>query len=127
MRPAIFLVALLVLGCNAQAGGMPRQLAPELIRTEHEYCKTSTGYGVDFVREVDVDGDGRRDVVLDYAQALCGGETAPYCTDEGCLIKAWRNEKSGWRKVFEGRVKTWSVGEAGGRKGLIADGRVVAP
>lgn len=106
---------------------MPRQLAPELIRTEHEYCKTSTGYGVDFVREEDIDGDGRKDVILDYAQALCGGEPEPYCAPEGCLLKAWRNEKSGWRKVFEGRAKHWSVGEAAGRKGLMVDGLMVAP
>lgn len=127
MRPAIFLASLLVLGDAAMAGGMPRQLAPELIRTEHEYCKTSTGYGIDFVRDVDIDGDGRNDVILDYAQALCGGEPAPYCTDEGCLLKAWRNERGGWRKIFEGRARTWSLGEADGRKGLVVGGRVVAP
>ena len=111
----------------AVAAEMPRQLSPELIRTEHEYCKTSTGYGMDFIHLRDLDGDGRADVILDYAEALCGGEPEPYCTSEGCLLKAWRSEKGGWRKIFEGRAKTWSVGEADGRKGLVVDGRVATP
>ncbi len=50
----------------AWAEDMPRQLTQELIRTEHENCKTSTGYGMNFSIIRDVDGDGRKDVVLDY-------------------------------------------------------------
>ena len=126
-RSNLFFLLFALLAVPASAADMPRQLAPELIRTEHEYCKTSTGYGMEFVRFQDIDGDGHADVILDYAQAQCGGEPEPYCTSEGCLLKAWRSEKGGWRKIFEGRAKTWSVGEAGGRRGLVADGRVVAP
>lgn len=107
----------------ARGEDMPHQLTGELIQTEHENCKTSTGYGMKFTRFVDFDGDGRNDVVLDYADASCGGNPEPYCNDAGCLLKAYRSEKGAWRKVFEGRVKSWSVGEAGGRKALLVDGK----
>lgn len=107
----------------AHAEDMPRQLSPELIRTEHEYCKTSTGYGQKFTLLVDVDGDGRKDVVLDYAEALCGGQPDPYCTDQGCLLKVWTATGGTYRKAFEGRVKTWKIDTVGGRPLLVLDGR----
>lgn len=109
------------------AEDMPHQLTPELIRTEHENCKTSTGYGVDFVRWVDVDGDGHKDVVLDYRQASCGGQPEPYCASEGCLLKVWRSDRGGWRKIFDGRAKSWRVDVAGGKTGLVVDGRPLSP
>ena len=71
----VFAVLLLAPGVG-RAEDMPRQLNDELIRTERANCKTSTGYGQKFVVLRDVDGDGRRDVVLDYAEALCGVENA---------------------------------------------------
>ncbi|MBV5262970.1 hypothetical protein [Pinisolibacter aquiterrae] len=107
----------------ALAEDMPHQLTPDLIQTERESCNTSTGYGVDFVQWVDIDGDGRKDVVLDYRAALCGGQPEPYCTRDGCLIKVWHAEKGGWRKIFDGRVGRWSVGTAGGKAELLIDGR----
>lgn len=126
-RSSIFAILLLASSAAASAADLPHQLTAELIETEHQSCRTSTGYGIDFVRFVDFDGDGHEDVVLDYGKALCGGAPEPYCTSQGCLLKAWRHEKGNWRKVFEGRVKSWSVGEAGGRRALLVDGRPVAP
>ncbi len=125
-----FLLALptvVLLAGTAAAEDLPHALTGDLIRIEHESCGTSTGYAPDFVRRVDLDGDGRADVVLDYSQALCGGLPEPYCTAQGCLLVAWRAEKAGWRKLFEGRARSWSVGEAGGRAALIVDGRAVEP
>lgn len=127
IRHPIFAAVFLCLTGSVSASDLPRPLTEELIATERASCATSTGYGVDFVRSVDFDGDGHADVILDYGQVLCGGAREPYCTREGCLLKAWRHEKSGWRKVFEGRVTSWSVGEAGGHRALIVDGRPVAP
>lgn len=117
------LLSSFLVAAPALAEDMPHQLTPDLIETEHANCNTSTGYGVDFVRRVDVDGDGHMDVVLDYRQALCGGQPEPYCTREGCLLKVWHSEKGSWRKIFDGRVGSWSVGDVGGRTGLLIDGR----
>ena len=111
----------------ASAEDMPRQLSPELIRTEHENCKTSTGYGKDFTVFADVDGDGRKDVILDYSEALCGGQPDPYCTDQGCLLKVFSTSKGGYRKIFDGRVKTWKVDTASGRSQLLVDGHPLTP
>jgi hypothetical protein len=102
---------------------MPHQLTGDLIRTEHEYCKTSTGYGMRFVVLRDVDGDGRKDVVLDYSDAQCGGQPEPYCDGSGCLLKVYLASSGGYRKAFEGRAKSWKVEERGGRPVLFVDGR----
>lgn len=120
-------LGLLCLPAVGRADALPHPLAGELVRIERETCPTSTGYGTDFVHRIDFDGDGRLDVVLDYGQALCGGDPQPYCTAQGCLLLAWRAEKGGWRAVFAGRVRSWSVGESGGRRALIVDGRPLAP
>ncbi len=113
---------LLVGGGVALAEDMPRQLTGDLIQTERESCKTSTGYGRDFVVMHDIDGDGRKDVVLDYAQAQCGGQPDPYCTSAGCVLKVYSATKGGYTKIFDGRVRTWSIDGAGARGALLVDG-----
>jgi hypothetical protein len=113
----------LVLAPAALAEDMPHQLTGELIRTEHEYCKTSTGYGMRFVVLRDADGDGRKDVVLDYSDAQCGGQAEPYCDGSGCLLKVFLASGGGYRKAFEGRAKSWKIEDRGGRSVLVVDGR----
>ncbi|WP_333823642.1 hypothetical protein [Pinisolibacter sp.] len=128
-RSAVLLVSTLVSPLfwgAASAEDMPHQLTGELIRTEHENCKTSTGYGMRFVTLRDVDGDGRKDVVLDYAEASCGGRPEPYCDGSGCLLKVYLGSGGAYRKVFEGRVRSWKVEEHGGRPTLLVDGRPLA-
>jgi len=116
----------LVSSAGLRAEDMPHQLAAELIQTEHESCKTSTGYGVNFVVQRDVDGDGHRDVILDYSQALCGGQPDPYCEAGRCLLKVYLGGKGGYHKVFDGRVKSWRLDETGGRPVLLIDGAPLA-
>lgn len=123
----IVFFASIVAATPVSAEDIPHQLTPDLIQTEHDNCKTSTGYGIDFVHWVDIDGDGRKDVVLDYRAALCGGQPEPYCASSGCLLKVWHAEKGGWHKVFDGRAKSWSVGDVGGKPGLLIDGHPPAP
>jgi hypothetical protein len=117
------LLAVLLTPVAAAAEDMPHQLAGELVRTEHENCQTSTGYGTRFVTQRDVDGDGRKDVVLDYADALCGGRHEPYCDASGCLLKVYLGGGGGLHKVIEGRVREWRVEERGGRPVLLVDGK----
>ena len=100
-----------------------RSLTKELIATEHENCQTSTGYGVGFVVMRDLDGDGRKDVLLDYSEAQCGGQPEPYCDATGCLTKVYLGTKGGaYKKVFEGKIRTWKVDESTGKPVLLIDG-----
>lgn len=121
-RPHFVALALLLTVAPALADDLPHQLAGELIRTEKAYCKTSTGYGTRFVTVRDVDGDGRKDVVLDYSDVLCGGQPAPYCDPQGCLLKVYLRRAGTLRKAFEGRAKTWKVEPRGGHAMLLVDG-----
>ena len=120
------LLAVFLVPTPGRADDLPRQLTGDLIRTEHENCRTSTGYGARFVVARDVDGDGRKDIVLDYAQALCGGQPEPYCDASGCLLKLYLGTSGGWRKAFEGRAKSWAVEDRSGRPTLLLDGRPLA-
>lgn len=120
-------VTLVSLSTVVSAEDMPRQLTQELIRTEHENCKTSTGYGMNFSVLRDVDGDGRRDVVLDYSEAQCGGQPEPYCDDAGCLLKVFLAGKGGgYKKAFDGKVRSWKIDESSGRPVLLIDGAPLA-
>lgn len=125
MRPHVLAVlALLAAAVPAGADDLPRQLAGDLIRTEQANCKTSTGYGTRFVTARDLDGDKRKDVVLDYSDALCGGQPEPYCDASGCLVKVYLGSPNGgYRKVFDGRVHGWKVEDHAGRPVLMLDGR----
>lgn len=110
----------------AHADDMPHQLTQELVRTEIGMCPTSTGYGRNFVVMRDIDGDGRKDVILDYSQAECGGQPDPYCTAAGCLLKVYLGSKSGgYTKAFDGRARTWRLDESRGRAALVIDGAVL--
>ena len=122
-RRLLATLAVLAATASALAEDMPRQLTPELIRTERENCKTSTGYGTRFTQLRDVDGDGRKDVVLDYSDALCGGQPEPYCDGGGCLLKVYLGQGGGYRKVFDSRVEAWKVEDRGGKPVLLLDGK----
>lgn len=122
-RLAFAALVFLLAAPAARADDMPRQLTGELIRTEREQCKTSTGYGTRFVVLRDVDGDGRKDALLDYSDALCGGQPEPYCDGSGCLLKVYLGAGGGWRKAFDGRVRSWKIEDRGGRPVLLLDGR----
>lgn len=125
--PLVFALALVAppaVPVRVAAQDLPHALTGDLIRIEHEFCATSTGYGQSFVRFADVDGDGRADVVLDYADALCGGVHEPYCGKDGCLMVVWVAGRGGYRKAFEGRVHRWSLEPAAkGHTVLSLDGR----
>lgn len=122
-RSAVAIIAALAVTALAHADEMPSQLVKDLIKTEHENCKTSTGYDKNFVLLRDVDGDGRKDVILDYSEALCGGEPAPYCDDQGCLLKVYRASKGGgYAKAFDAKVRAWKLDESGASAVLIIDG-----
>ncbi len=122
-RSVATIIASVLLSTLAHADELPQQLVKDLIKTEHENCKTSTGYDKNFVLLRDIDGDGRKDVILDYSEALCGGQPAPYCDDQGCLLKVYRGSRSGgYEKVFDAKVRTWKLDESNPKAMLVIDG-----
>jgi hypothetical protein len=106
-----------------RAEDMPKALLPELIATEHALCRTSVGYGQRFVQFVDVRGDGRRGVLLDYSDAMCGGVPQSFCDGSGCLIRVYANDKGAWRKVYDGHARGWRVEKVEGKAALTIDGK----
>lgn len=113
--------ATLIVSGPAVAEDMPKALLPELIATEHALCHTSVGYGTRFVQFVDLRGDGHRGVLLDYADAMCGGVAKSFCDGSGCLIKVYANDHGGWHKVYDGHARGWQAGQP--KAGLLVDGK----
>lgn len=128
-RLAHLAAALILAGTGtAIAGQFPQSLVPELIGVEREVCKSAVAYGKRFENYLDINGDKRVDIVLDYRDTNCYPNPDVFCpsgASGACLLKAYVADKGGWRKVYEGRAKSWSVDPA--RSVLIIDGKPLQP
>ena len=51
--------------------------------------------GRDFVRRVDIDGNRREDVMLDFGAVDCDGSNRRFCGDKGCHVALFLQEGDG--------------------------------
>ena len=66
-----------------------------------------------FVRAEDLDGDGRGDIVLDHAAAVCSALASLGCSSGGCTVSFWLARDPGYMGVFSGMIRGYAV-EPGG-------------
>ncbi|WP_101068960.1 hypothetical protein [Roseovarius salinarum] len=65
-------------------------------------CGANTSFGAGFARRADLDGDGRRDILLDYGAVSCGAMASFYCGNGGCQRTIFRaRADGGFDKVFD--------------------------
>lgn len=67
-----------------------------------------------FVREIDLDGRGEIDLVVDHSLAECSTAASLVCSDAGCQHSAWLAQEDGrFRRVFLDTIEGYAVPRAG--------------
>ncbi|HHC29557.1 MAG TPA: hypothetical protein ENK80_03195 [Rhodobacterales bacterium] len=62
-----------------------------------------------FERHEDLDGDGREDVVIDYAAAVCSQMASLYCGSGGCTVGFFLARDEGYKRIFDGVIRGYAV------------------
>src|SRR5262249_15378642 len=75
---------------GAQSQQSPPQAVRDAIREVQKECEPErpvlkTG----FVVEKDINGDGRKDYILDYGKFECGNRSTDFCGTAGCLTQVF--------------------------------------
>ena len=87
-------------------------------------CDGKITFKPGFQKQIEINGDGRPDYVLDYGQADCvGGSSAmnSYCGSAGCTVDILVSGPSGYRQGWGSNLRGWSVEQAGGAPVLVVD------
>lgn len=61
-----------------------------------------------FERREDLDGDGREDVVIDYAAAVCSEMASLYCGSGGCTVGFFLSRDEGYERIFDGVIRGYT-------------------
>jgi hypothetical protein len=66
-----------------------------------------------FERDEDLDGDGRDDVVIDYAAAVCSEMASLYCGSGGCTVGFFLARDEGFERIYDGVIRGYSAQPGG--------------
>lgn len=100
-----WIIALLI-GASAPLAVAAAERAPELAaayKAREDQCRQQGGaasFGPRFVRRFDLDGDGRRDFVLNDAQVRCSKGAPSSCGPRGCAVEAFLLGEQGAKRVL---------------------------
>ncbi len=81
--------------------------AMDAVARNQDHCREgSAAVSPGFVRQIDVDGDGLNDVVLDFGGLQCDG-SYPYCGTGGCTQEIWLADRAGpYRLLLSDLIQT---------------------
>lgn len=79
-----------------------------------EECRRQGGgkvtFAPDTVRKVDLNGDGRDDYIISFADTECAGRFSVYCGTGGCSLDIYVTLANGkQRNVFSDRVRAYEI------------------
>jgi hypothetical protein len=67
-------------------------------------------FAPDTVRKLDLNGDGKDDYIISFADTRCEGALAVYCGTAGCTTDIWVTLPNGrQRMVFSDRVRAYEI------------------
>jgi hypothetical protein len=79
--------------------------------------KTSTG----FIVTADFNGDGRKDYLLDTANAECVGLASAYCGTGGCGVMIFVSDKGRYITAFDDMMRDYKIRKIGKKQVLDVD------
>jgi hypothetical protein len=75
-----------------------------------------------FVRQQDVNGDGRPDFILNYGEAQCGDASTYYCGTGGCLTQVFVSRDNGsYVQMLDENVRRLRFARVKGRPAMLID------
>jgi hypothetical protein len=85
---------------------LPRPVQNE-IREARKFCKEAEGERPnanidDGIREIDLNGDRSRDIIVDWLQAGCSTPGGGGCSNRGCPLEIYKQTgPAAWTKIFD--------------------------
>lgn len=107
-----------VLGATSLATGQaeetPEDIA-EIIDEAAQLCRKAGGKpdAAPILRSDDLNSDGHRDWIADFANFKCDGAANPACNPNGCMFQLYLWTGGGWDLVFEDFVKAYKFSTSG--------------
>lgn len=115
MRAAIRLFAVLGLLAALPPAPAEADVVARDVAEARALCRDAGGtpsIRPEFETRLDLTGDGRADVVLDYQAFDCAGAWTVLCSAVGCPLAIYVDDGAGHRRVGGGQVQAWSVDAA---------------
>lgn len=105
----------------AQTGKLPA-VVQAAIDENRKACGETAKVGAALVTEKDINGDGVKDYVLNYAQFECEGSASYFCGTGGCLTQVFASvPNGGYVKVLDENVRDIQFSKRRGKPAIVLD------
>jgi hypothetical protein len=125
MKPhAILFLAACVLATAASAQSLPKVVQDAIDSSSKDCHPEQFKQLKGFVRQQDVNGDGRPDFILNYGEAQCGDVPGGvyYCGTGGCLTQVFVSRDDGtYMQVLDENVRRLRFARIKGRSAMLID------
>jgi hypothetical protein len=107
-------------GIFAQSQQSLPQIVQDAIQESQKRCEPErSALKTGFVLEKDINGDGRKDYILDYSKFQCG-ESFSFCGSAGCSMQVFASLKDGtYKNVWDDNVRDVQFARVKGRPAMI--------
>jgi hypothetical protein len=93
---------------------LPRQARQQILEVR-QWCKeagTETTYIDSGLQPIDLNGDGSRDIIVDWKHVACGAAGGGGCSNRGCNLEIYKRVgKASWKQVFSEYVSQLFVSQ----------------
>jgi hypothetical protein len=117
-RTMLAIVAML-LTTPAAAQSFPQAVRDAIQESRKDCAPERAVLEAGFLLEKDINGDGRKDYILDYGKFQCGNSSF-YCGSAGCLTQVFASRSDGtYAKVLDENVRDLRFARMKGRPAMV--------